>query len=245
MAKFVLQNVRLFTAGADLTTVNNQVELKVGAEVKESTAFVPTGDAWTEVLAGLRDTEISAEGQWEAGDPGKIDDVSFGTLATITPWTICPAGAAVSSLAYLTGALRSSYDLGGSVGDVAPWSAEGKGSSPLARGVIAHPPGTARTATGTGTAIQVGAVPADKALYVALHVHSVVGTTPSITVRVESDDAIGFPSPTTVGTFAASTAIGGQFLRIPGPITDNHFRAAWTITGTGPSVLFTVSLGIA
>jgi hypothetical protein len=245
VGKFVLQNVRLFCAGADLTTVNNQLEIKAETDVKESTAFVPSGDAWTEVLAGLRSVEASGEGQWEAGDLSKVDDISFSDLGSGTPWTACPAGASVSSLAYLFNSLRTSYELGGTVGDVAPWKADGKGNSPLVRGQIAHPPGTARTSSGTGTSIQLGAVSASQALYVGLHVHSVSGTTPSLTVRVESDNATGFPSAVTVGTFTAATAIGGQWMRVAGPITDDWFRAAWTISGTTPSFLFTVSMGVA
>lgn len=245
MSKFTWQNVRLFTGTADLTTVNNKVELKAEVEDQDATAFAPTGDVWREVLSGIRSVEVNAEGQWEALDNSKVDNVSFGDLATVTPWTICPAGAAVPNLAYLTGTLRTSYSLGGQVGDVAPWSAEGKGNNPLVRGVIAHPPGTARTATGTGTAVQLGAVSASQALYVALHVQSVAGTTPSLTVRVESDNASGFPSATTVGTFTAATTLTSQLLRIAGPITDDWFRVAWTISGTGPSFLFTASAGIA
>ncbi|GAA2681719.1 hypothetical protein [Actinoplanes palleronii] len=245
MAKSVLQNVRLFVAGADLTTVNNQLELKPEVEDKMSTAFVPTGDVWVERLAGLRSVQASAEGQWEAGDLSKVDDVAWATLGSTTPWTACPATAAVGSLAYLFNSVGGSYELGDQVGEVAPWKAEGRGTSPLVRGQIAHPPGTARTASGTGTSAQLGAVSATQALYVGLHVHSVSGTTPSLTVRVESDNATGFPSPVTVGTFSAATAIGGQWMRIPGPITDDWFRAAWTISGTTPSFLFTVSFGIA
>ncbi|SNY29050.1 hypothetical protein [Paractinoplanes atraurantiacus] len=245
MPKFVLQNVRLFTGSADLTTVNNKVEVKAEAETQDTTAFVPTGDVWTEVLAGLRSCELNAEGQWEALDNSRVDNVSFGDLGTITPWTICPAGAAVGALAYLTGTLRTSYELGGSVGDVAPWTADGKGSTPLVRGVIAHPPGTARTANGSGTAIQLPAIAAGQSLYIASHVQSVAGTTPSLTVRVESDDANGFASPTTQATFTAATGLTSQLIRVPGPITDTWWRAAWTITGTAPSFLFTTAFGIA
>jgi hypothetical protein len=245
MAKLVWKAARLFCAGADLTTVNNQIDAKAEVEAQDATAFTTDGNLWTEVLAGLRSTEISAEGQWEAGDLGKVDDVSFGDLATATPWTVAPDGASVSNLAYLTSTLRTSYELGGAVGDVAPWSATGKGTSPLVRGVIAHPPGTARSTSGTGSSVQLGAVSSSQALYVALHVHSVSGTTPSLTVRVESDNATGFPSAVTAGTFTAANAISGQWMRIAGPITDDWFRAAWAISGTTPSFLFTVSFGIA
>lgn len=245
MAKMVLKNVRLFTGGADLTTVNNKVEVKAEVDVQEATAFAPSGDVWAENLAGIRSVELNAEGQWEALDTGKVDNVSFGDLATVTPWTICPAGASVGDLAYLTGALRTSYSLGGAVGDVAPWSADGVGNNPLVRGVIAHPPGTARTTTGAGTSIQLGAVPSGQALYAALHVQSVAGTSPFLTVTIETDNATGFPSPTTAITFDAANARGGQILRVAGPLTDDWVRASWTISGSSPSFLFTVSLGIA
>lgn len=245
MAKFTWANVRLFTGSADLTTVNNKVAVKAEAERQDATAFTASGVVWKETLTGLRSTEISAEGQWEASDLGKVDNVSWADLGSVTPWTICPAGAAVSDLAYLTGLLRGEYQLGGSVGDVAPWMASGEGTYPLIRGVVGHPPGTARTVTGTGTSIQLGAVASGQALYAGLHVLSVSGTTPSLTARIESDNATGFPSAVTAGTFTAATALTSQFLRIPGPITDDWFRVAWTISGTTPSFLFLVSLGIA
>jgi hypothetical protein len=116
------------------------------------------------------------------------------------------------------------------------------------RGQIAHPPGTPRTADGTGPALTLGAVPAGKRLYAALHVLSASGTTPSLTARIESaatGDA-GFTSPTTRLTFAAAAAPGGQILRTTGDaITDTRWRLAWTITGTTPSFLLAASAGIA
>lgn len=247
MSKFTLQNVRLFTAGADLTTVNNKVELAPEVEEKDSTAFIPTGDAWKEALGGIRSTKLTGSGQWEADDTvlGKVDDTSWTALGAVVPSTVCPATAAVGSLAWLSGYLETQYQLGGAVGDVAPWSINATGSWPLIRGVVGHDPGTARTATGTGTSIQIGTVPAGKSLYAALHVLSVAGTTPSLTVAIQSDNATGFPSPVTSLTFNAATSKGGQILRVAGPLTDDWARVSWTISGTSPSFLFLVSLGIA
>jgi hypothetical protein len=246
MAKFTWQNVRLFAGSADLTTVNNKVEVKAEAERQDATAFSASGVVWKETLLGVRSTEIAAEGQWEAGDLSKVDNVSFADLGSVTPWMVGPESADVSSLAYLTGLLRGEYQLGGSIGDVAPWTASGEGTYPLVRGVVGHPPGTARTASGTGTALEMTAVSATQSLYAGLHVLSVAGTsTPTLTVRIESDVDTGFGSAVTVGTFTAATALTSQFLEIPGAITDDCFRVAWTISGTNPSFLFLVSLGIA
>ena len=245
MAKFTLQNVRLFAAGADLTTVNNKAELTAEVEDEDGTAFSPSGPAWTEVLAGLRSTELSAEGQWEAGDPTKVDNVSFAGLGVTSGWTACPAGANVGDPAWLSSMLRTSYEIGDQVGAVAPWKIEAKGNWPLVRGVVAHPPGTPRTATGTGTITQLGAVTAGQSLYASLHVLSVAGTTPAITVTIQSAAAVGFASPTTRLTFTSATAVGGESLRVAGPITDQYYRANWSITGTGPSFLFVSAFGIA
>ena len=116
---------------------------------------------------------------------------------------------------------------------------------PVVRGTSLHPPGTARTATGNGTAVQVGAVASGRQMYAALHVLSVSGTaTPTLTVKVQSD-TVGFGSATDQITFTAATAVGGQISRVAGPITDDYWRASWTISGTNPSFLFVVVVGTA
>lgn len=244
MAKTILTGVRLFTGGVDLTGVSNQVDVSCEAEVKDTTNFASGG--WKEGLAGLCSTEIKAGGQWEAGDTSMVDDATWADLGGVGPWTICPVGAAVGDLAYLTSAMRANYSLGGAVGDVAPWKSDAQGSWPLVRGSVAHPPGTARTATGNGTAVNLGAVTAGQRIYAAVHVLSVSGTgTPSVTVTIESDDNSNFTSATTRLTATAATARGGQILRSSGSaITDTWWRAAWTVAGTTPSFLFAVAFGI-
>jgi hypothetical protein len=239
---FILQNVRLFTGGADLTGVNNKLEIAPEVEVKKTTAF---GAGWDEVIGGLASAELSAEGQWEAGDASKVDNVAWSQLGGVGAWTAGPDDAAVNDVAWLVNAMTGNYKLGDAVGEVAPWTIEASSSWPIARGRFAHPPGTARTATGNGTAVQLPAVAAGQYLYATLHVLSVSGTsTPTITVVIESDDASGMASPVTRISFDAATARGGQILRATGPITDTWYRARWTISGTTPSFLFAVAFGV-
>jgi hypothetical protein len=244
VAKTILTNVRTFAAGVDLTGASNKIELSAEFEDKDSTNYASQG--WKEVMAGLGSAELSGEGQWEAGDPSKVDDASWAHLGSVIPWSVSANNAAsVGDLAYLMAALRSDYKLFDAVGEIAPWSGTAKSSWPLVRGQFAHPPGTARTATGTGTGLQVGAVAAGRRLYAALHVLSASGTTPSLTARVESSADNTFASPTTRLTFTAATAAGGQAMRTDGTaITDTWWRIAWTISGTDPSFLFVSSLGI-
>lgn len=245
MPKQVLLDVRLFGVGADLSGASNKVEVQADVEEKDTTNYRSAG--WKEVLGGLASSTWNAEGQWEAGDPSLVDDASWAQLGGTGPWTACPADAVVGELAYFTNGLRSSYKLGDQVGNVAPWMGKVSGSWPVVRGQIVHPPGTARTADGTGTGLQLGAVPAGKRLYAALHVLSVAGTgTPTLTARIESDVDNTFSSPVTQLTFSGATAAGGQILRTTGDaIADSWFRIAWTITGTSPSFLFAAALGIA
>lgn len=241
---FVLTNARLFAGGADLTGMNNKLELPAEVEDKDVTTYGSGG--YKEVLGALKMADLTAEGFWEAGDPSKVDDNQWALQGTVDAWSAGPNGAAVGDLVYLTKALQASYQLGGTVGDVAPWSAKAKTSWPIARGRIAHPPGTPRTSTGTGTAQQLGAVASGRSLYAALHVLSVSGTaTPTITVQIESDNGAGFGSPATALSLTAATAVGGQIARAAGPITDDWFRPKWTISGTTPSFLFVVAFGIA
>ncbi|MDX8050404.1 hypothetical protein SK571_13515 [Lentzea sp. BCCO 10_0798] len=239
----VLTNCRIFAGGADLTGASNKVELSLDREEKDRTTFGSGGAK--ERTGGLFDSALSAAGFWEAGSPAQVDDNRWSRLGAHDAWTVTEHGALVGDVAYLTKALGSTYKLLGAVGEVAPWEAEAKGDWPTARGVIAHPPGTARTATGTGTALELGAVTADQHLYACLHVLSAAGTTPSITVEIESDDAEAMASPTTRLSFAAATATGAQEAgRAAGAVTDTWWRPKWTITGVGPSFLFVVSFGI-
>jgi hypothetical protein len=75
-------------------------------------------------------------------------------------------------------------------------------------------------------------------LYASLHVLSAAGTSPSITVSIESDADNTFSTPTTVLTFSAATSVDGQIMRAAGPITDTWYRAKWAVSGTTPSFLF-------
>lgn len=245
MAKQVFLDCRTFVSGADLSGWGNKIEVGAEADTKAVTNWRSGGAR--EVIAGLDTVDISAEGMWEAGSLAMPDDSFWGNRRVIEPWTIAPNGqsdTAEGTLVYLTQALRSSMKLLGDVGEVAPWSAAAKGSWPLVRGQSMHRSGTPRTATGNGTVVDFGApIPAGKAAYATLHVISASGTTPSLTVSIQSATTLGFSSPTNRGTFAAAAAVGGQAIKIASPGTDRYWRIVHTITGTSPSFLFLASLG--
>lgn len=246
MAKQVFLDTRVFVSGADLSGNSNKVEIGEEWQAKKTTNFRSGGA--DELLAGVGEVEISGGGQWEAGSLGLPDDSFWENRRVIEPWSVAPTNASDTTpgnLFYLTSALRTKMKMGDAVGEVAPWEADAVGSKPLVRGLSMHASGTARTATGNGTTVDFTAGPsAGQKAYANLHVISISGTsTPTITVAVQSDDNSGMTTPTTRGTFAAKTALGGEALEIASPGTERYWRVSWTITGTNPSFLFMVTLG--
>jgi hypothetical protein len=243
MGFVVLTGVRLFAVSADLTGASNKVELAGEFEEKDRTTYGSNG--WKEVMAGLGSAEIQSEGFWEAGSSAMVDDASWAQLGGEGPWTVAPVGASVGDLAYLVRAHRAEYGLLGAVGDIAPWKGKASSTWPLVRGSIAHPPGTARTSSGTGSGVELGAVTTGQRLYAALHVLSVSGTTPAIDVIVESDADSGFASPTTRITFSQASAVSAEISRTDGSaITDTWYRVKWTVSGASPSFLFAAAFGV-
>jgi hypothetical protein len=241
LTPLILTDCRLYLDGADLTGYSNKAEMSAKAADLDRTTFA--SGAWKERKGGLFDGSASLEGFWQAGDLTQPDDLFWANLGVATvPLTGVPTGGNVGDLAYLTRGLETEYTPGGKVGELLSWSAGLNVNWPIVRGQILHPQGTARTATGNGTARQIGALSSTQALYVCLHVTSY--TDGSLTVAVQSDDNSGMTSPTTQGTFTAATALGGQTMKINGPITDDWWRVTWTISGgVTHSFLFAASAG--
>lgn len=239
----VLLDARIYLESADLTGWSNKVETTPTAAEEDITNFASGG--WKQRTGGLFDTDVALEGFFEQLDISRPDDMFWANLGSNqAALTVMPTSGAAGVVTYLTRGQVMDYKPGGSVGKVLPWSAALKGNWPFVRGLVLHPQGTARTSTGTGTGFQIGAVGAAQRMYACLHVLSVSGTTPSITVSLQSSVDNTFSSPTTRITFAADTGLDGQALSLLGAVTDQWWRAAWTISGTAPSFLFAVSAGI-
>ncbi|HET6504616.1 MAG TPA: hypothetical protein VFG87_28035 [Amycolatopsis sp.] len=238
----VLMDCRLYLDGADLTGYSNKAELAAKPAKLTRTTFADGGS--NTYVGGVFDGTANLEGFWQAGDLSQPDDSFWTNLGTSTvPLTGVPTGGAVGDLAYLTRGLETQYQPGAKHGELMAWTASLETNWPIARGKILHPQGTARTATGNGTGVQLGAVDANHALYVNLHVMSYVDG--SLTVNVQDSVDNTFGSPHASGSFTAATALGGQTLKIAGGITNTWWRITWTITGgVTHSFLFAVSAGI-
>lgn len=242
MTALALLNPKVLVAGTDLGAWTNEASVAGSAKDLVSTVFTNAG--WEGHTAGLRMAKIDLKGFFGAGGAGFADDELFADVGVGgLPVTLVPQGATDGNVAYFLTAMQPDYvPLTGKVGDLLSFSSSAVGDAPLIRGQLGN--SVARTATGTGTGLQLTAPTATQRVWASLHVVSVTGTG-SITVSVQGATANTFASPTTVATFTAATAIGGQLAKGTIGVTSNTwYRLSWTISGF-TSVTFYGAIGVA
>jgi hypothetical protein len=238
MATLVQTNVGLYWGGYSLASVFNAVGLTLNGAMVDDTVY---GDTFTSNAAGLSSVTLEGEGYWDSTKDSVLYS-SLGTSETLV--SVTPVDQAAGSRAFFTNLTTSEYNpIGtGTVGEMLAFkiTGEGRGEKVVA-GEIVVAPGTDRTSSGTSAVnASIGAVSATQAIYSGLHVLSASGT---LEVVIKSDNSSGFSSPTTRITHTSFTAIGSELKSASGAITDDYWRADFTVSGGG-SFDFIVSLGI-
>lgn len=233
-------NARLWLAGFDVSGHASALAMEQAAALLDDTVL--TLDAVSRV-GGLPGAKVHAEGYWDTN--ADADAAIMAQLGlTNVPLSVASQGGAESSVAYCFPAAVGSYSPGGQVGDLLRFAVDGESAgTAITRGVV----GLNRqlSATGTGPAQNLGLLASGKTLACAVHLLSLTGTTPSVTITVESDDSSGMATPVTRITFPALTAADGQFKTLAGPVaTDTWWRVKATIAGTGVAAQLAVVLGI-
>lgn len=240
MAKFVFNDGKVFSGGYDLSDHITSVNLEIMAEELDATTINSGG--FREVLGGLRDSSLTMDGFYEAGanKPDALLGASIGNELIVT--TVPDAG--VGNTAYFMKSRLFSYQMFGTVGEIAPFSiSKSQSDDEVVQGKIEID--GALTATGNSTGVQLGAVGSTEKIYVAIHCTAVSGTsTPTVTFKLQSDDNASFTSPTDVITFSDITTIGADYQSAAGAITDDYFRLNYTISGTSPSFSIHATIGI-
>lgn len=248
MAAFSLTDVEIFAGGLPASCFSNTVDLTVDGEMVDATTFCSGG--WRVMVPGLRTWSASFSGPQDfdattAANTLDPDEHYQLTVGSTYPLMIVPQSAAEGAVAYAANARLNVYTpLTGSIGDLAEHNTEWGPVSygPLFRGTYATKQTV--TSTGNGTGHNLGAVSATQTVGAAMHFLTAGGTTPNITVVLESDDNSGFTSPTSRVAFVAATARGAQMWFTSGPITDTWWRFRWTVTGTTPSFQLRGFIGI-
>lgn len=221
----------------------NGIDLMYGADLQDSTSLQDTAHRR---VGGLRTIALQLEGMWQGGALA-VDDAAFAEVAiSDEPCTVVPTvAAAEGDLAYLFKSISGGYKPGAKVGDLFRFSVSADCTDDLARGqVLTNALTVPKTATGNGTIIQLGAVSAAQKMWAAAHIITVSGTTPSLTLKLQSAATGGFASPTDRITFNAVTGQASLVGNVAGAITDAFWRFVFTISGTAPSFAFIASAGI-
>lgn len=242
MATRVLDNVKFYIDEYDLSSTVNQHALTLTQDAVENTTF---GAGARTFLPGLQTVTHSHNGFFEAAATADGPDDVLAALTGSALVTVAPATGAAGEIAYSSASVKTDRAVvEGTVGDMAAFSYSGQGTGQHYRGTILLDALSARTTTGTGSAVQEGAITASEIGYATLHVVAASGTTPTLDVVVESDDSSGMATPTTRITFTQATGVTSERLTVAGAVTDDWWRISYTIGGTSPSFTFIVTFGI-
>lgn len=250
MAKLTLTNSKLYYGQYDLSTDMSEATIDIGTQAEDGTAW---GDLTHIFYPGLDTAKLGAAGYFDSDVNSLLADPVLQAAVGVAsqPVTVIPISGAEGEAAYMMQALVADYSplAGVNVGTMAKFKLGVEAASRMPRATVLRNTkftGTPDTVTGNGTIFQIGAVPAGQFLWAALHVFTVTGTTPSLTVAIQSATTGGFGSPTTRLTFTAQNAPAGVWaVPIAGPITDQFWRATFTISGTTPAFTYAVLMGIA
>jgi hypothetical protein len=188
MSKAIL-NARVYLAEIDLSGVANAAALNLKTDLVECTAF---SDAYKDRLAGMTDVIADISGYFSAeAVTGNPDHKLFDQLGLHdAALTLLPdAAGAFDTMAYFFRPLLSEYSpLEGKVGDMATFKLHAEGADPLVRGRV-FVAKAAKTVTGSGTKINLGAYSATQKLYAVLHVFAASGT-PTLDAAIAIADRI-------------------------------------------------------
>lgn len=240
MTAQVLRDVHFWFAQYALRGQANSCALQDAMDIAECTVF---GDVAKRRVGTMYNPTVGLEGYYGASAALIEAPVAANMGVANVPVSVAPLGNTVGMRAYLMRAINGSYNFGGAVGELNPFSFEAEGSDGgrLVRGYVGE--AATRTASGNAAAVNAGAIASGGRMYAALHVlDASAGDT--LDIVLASDSAEGFGSPTSRVVFDQVSAAGYQWKEIDGPVTDTWWRVQSTIGGVGPSFNYVLTFGI-
>lgn len=198
-----------------------------------------------EVVAGMRRFNVSTDA-WQDWAAGGTDELARSYIGTLQAYSLAPEGDLAGNTALVGRALLKTYKpVSAKVGEIATLELDKAGNGVAGEGRLSIDGASTRTATVTGTAVQLGAVPAGKSVFASCHLSTYAGTITGVTFTLQGDNAVGFPSPVTLATSATLTGVGGAFLIAAGAVTDDWFRVVATPAGGAPSFVVAAAIAVA
>lgn len=240
MANLVFKNAKILLEGRDMSGELNTVELAYSSETPEKTTF---GDSSRRRLPGVLDVSASMNGYWDhVGASDSLDKDLFDRIAAASGLVSMSPTGTLGDPGFSFKAQAAEYTPGASHGEVLAFTLTMNGDGPLIRGTVME--NSAFIADADGTGRELGAAAATDTLYSFLHVVAASGSTPTLDVVVESDDAADFVGATTELTHPQFTAVGADLQTKVGAITNAFYRLVVTITGGSPSFTIFGVIGI-
>lgn len=239
MSTQVIANRPLWVGSYDFSDSVHTLAIAYGAEQKDNSTL---SNSTRTALGGLKTLGFSAEGHWDQTTANPVDSEAFDNIGSNKVLTYTGGTGAEGDIAYFAQLLLSQYSPQGQVGEIFAFTLEGAASDDLVRGTIEL--NAAVSSTGTSTGRQLGALSSTQKMVAVLHVTAAGGTTPTLDVVIESDDNGSFTTPTDRITFTQATDITSELLSVNGAITDDYWRAEYTLGGTSPEFTAVVVLGI-
>lgn len=235
MAAEILTDAALWVGGYDLRGNMNAIAVEGDTDIKDCTTF---GDGTRTYQFGMKVASFSGAGFLDS----PIDAVNYANWGSDGVPVTIGKSRAEGAIAFGMNALSTKYNNKMAMNELWSFAVTGQTSRrSFGRGrVMSIVSGASATANGTGRLLR--GISVNKKAFALLHVTAASGTTPTMDVIIQSDDNVGFTTPTTRGTFSQVNAIASQLIDIDGAITDTYWRARYTIGGTGPSFTFAVSL---
>jgi len=239
LAALVLKDAVVIYNGVDLSDHVRSVEIPADVDSQDVTAMSANTK---HSLPGLKDSQVKITFLQDYA-AGKVDatfwpDYNLGTCRTLV---IKPASAIASStnpLYVFTGFISAYSPIKGKVGDAAEVDATFTISSGDLYRFIAPidnftvTPITTNRASAT---LNAGAVTAAQEVIAVMYVTSVAGTNPTLDMLVKSG-VTDWGTPTTRLTFSQVTTTGSTTAavqRLAGPVTDQYWQTAATVSGAG------------
>lgn len=219
---------------ADLSQYFNSTSRTTNVEQADATTY---GRGHKAYLAGVQDGALSLGGLFD-GDAGAIDEKLSGILGTtgINPVTVLlTTGApAVNDRVFLASAVATSYNVSSPVSDIVSANSEFVTSAGIHSGRLLHP-GTAITATGNGTSVDLGALPASSPRGWVANLHVLDTNTMDDDVTFTIEDSANNSTWASLGSFTAVAAgdPSGQSIELIPDVVNRYVRVVRTVAGTG------------
>ena len=237
MAKGHSKDTELFVHDADLTTYCTSVELNVGGNNPEVTAFGDDGRKWSN---GLAENRISLELLYDDTDPGGSEEALSSLIGAEQVLSVFPVGAAVGAVGYGHGGvigMRQAFQT--RIGDIVKITTEADLNDEADR-LKSLGPKTTSPATANGTSIDDAASSSDGGSWI-YHIIAFSATGGNARWQVVLQDSANDSSFATVGSETVNiTAVGAARSAFTGTLR-RYVRRRIVLDATSGSLTYHVS----